>query len=66
MGPKFGTHDQIDFSRKHDEGGAFALRECEQSIPRIELPLIGHIEKKIFCQRLSAPLPLRGSIIPPC
>jgi hypothetical protein len=47
------------FSRKQGEGGVFALRECAQSIPRIELLLYRSYREKNFLSEndlLSGPL----------
>ena len=40
-------------SLNQGQGRMFKVRECAQSIPRIKLPLRGHLLKKIFLNILS-------------
>ena len=39
------------FSLNQGQGSVFTIRECAQSIPRIKLPLEGHLLKKIIFRK---------------
>src|SRR5690349_21612349 len=48
------------FSLNQDQGSVFTIRECAQSIPRLEKPksrLLSHKNSKMFDFRFNTPIP---------
>src|ERR1700733_11390193 len=56
--------EKSTLSRKQDEGDVFAVRECAQSIPRLEKPKnrrFSHKNPKMFDFRFNTPTPFPES-----